>query len=154
MTFTFSFYCVVQYIFSFSSLSLSLSLSLSPPLLALRFMAEWRLQDYVPVSINSSAGIHPKVGEASYKNMKTSALDCGVAVRRPSPVVRHLVSVGVTMQAYSKMLQAHDSRQCPLCDLNCNWINQLSNTTVWWLDICCLLHGINYMFRLLWPASG
>ena len=21
-----------------------------------------------------------------------------------------------------------------------NWINQLSNTTVWWLDICCLLH--------------
>ena len=23
---------------------------------------------------------------------------------------------------------------------NCNWINQLSNTTIWWLDICCLLH--------------
>ena len=21
-----------------------------------------------------------------------------------------------------------------------NWINQLSNTTIWWLDICCLLH--------------
>jgi hypothetical protein len=21
-----------------------------------------------------------------------------------------------------------------------NWINQLSNTTTWWLDICCLLH--------------
>ena len=21
-----------------------------------------------------------------------------------------------------------------------SWINQLSNTTVWWLDICCLLH--------------
>ena len=20
-----------------------------------------------------------------------------------------------------------------------NWINQLSNTTIWWLDICCLL---------------
>ena len=23
---------------------------------------------------------------------------------------------------------------------NCNWINQLSNTTIWWLDVCCLLH--------------
>ena len=23
---------------------------------------------------------------------------------------------------------------------NYNWINQLSNTTIWWLDICCLLH--------------
>jgi len=21
-----------------------------------------------------------------------------------------------------------------------NWINQLLNTTIWWLDICCLLH--------------
>ena len=21
-----------------------------------------------------------------------------------------------------------------------NWINQLSNTTIWWLDICCVLH--------------
>ena len=21
-----------------------------------------------------------------------------------------------------------------------NWINQLSNTTIWWLDMCCLLH--------------
>jgi len=21
-----------------------------------------------------------------------------------------------------------------------NWINQLPNTTIWWLDICCLLH--------------
>jgi hypothetical protein len=24
--------------------------------------------------------------------------------------------------------------------INHNWTNQLSNTTVWWLDICCLLH--------------
>ena len=24
--------------------------------------------------------------------------------------------------------------------VNYNWINQLSNTTIWWLDICCLLH--------------
>ena len=23
---------------------------------------------------------------------------------------------------------------------NYNWINQLLNTTIWWLDICCLLH--------------
>jgi hypothetical protein len=24
--------------------------------------------------------------------------------------------------------------------INYNWINQLSNTTIWWLDICHLLH--------------
>jgi len=24
--------------------------------------------------------------------------------------------------------------------VNYNWINQLSNTTIWWLDICCILH--------------
>jgi hypothetical protein len=24
--------------------------------------------------------------------------------------------------------------------INYNWINQLSNTTIWRLDICCLLH--------------
>jgi len=24
--------------------------------------------------------------------------------------------------------------------INYNWINQLSNTTIWWLDICRLLH--------------
>ena len=24
--------------------------------------------------------------------------------------------------------------------INYNWINELSNTTIWWLDICCLLH--------------
>ena len=24
--------------------------------------------------------------------------------------------------------------------INYNWIIQLSNTTIWWLDICCLLH--------------
>ena len=23
---------------------------------------------------------------------------------------------------------------------NYNWINQLSSTNIWWLDICCLLH--------------
>ena len=24
--------------------------------------------------------------------------------------------------------------------VNYNWINQLSKTAIWWLDICCLLH--------------
>jgi hypothetical protein len=28
----------------------------------------------------------------------------------------------------------------PVVFINYNWINQLSNTTVWLLDICCLLH--------------
>ena len=35
-----------------------------------------------------------------------------------------------------------------------NWINQLSNTTVWWLDICCLLHRYQlHVSALLWHAS-
>ena len=40
--------------------------------------------------------------------------------------------------------------------INYNWINQLSNTTVWWLDICCLLHryqlhvsALMVIFRLI-----
>ena len=40
--------------------------------------------------------------------------------------------------------------------INCNWINQLSNTTIWWLDICCLLHryqlhvsALMVIFRLI-----
>jgi hypothetical protein len=36
-----------------------------------------------------------------------------------------------------------------------NWINQLSNTTIWWLGIYVVYYiGINYVFRLLWPSSG
>ena len=37
-----------------------------------------------------------------------------------------------------------------------NWINQLSNTSIWWLDICCLLHryqlhvsAVMALFRLI-----
>ena len=30
--------------------------------------------------------------------------------------------------------------------LNYNWINQLSNTTIWWLDICHLLLGSTTCF--------
>ena len=34
--------------------------------------------------------------------------------------------------------------------INYNWINQLSNTTIWWLDIYVVYYiDINYMFRLL-----
>ena len=28
----------------------------------------------------------------------------------------------------------------PLCLYKLCWYHQLSNTTIWWLDICCLLH--------------
>jgi hypothetical protein len=39
--------------------------------------------------------------------------------------------------------------------INYNWINQLSNTTIWWLGIYVVYYiGINYVFRLLWPSSG
>ena len=27
--------------------------------------------------------------------------------------------------------------------INYNWINHLSNTTIWWLDVCCLLHKVS-----------
>jgi hypothetical protein len=33
----------------------------------------------------------------------------------------------------------HMARQHRCVFINYNWINQLSNTTIWWLDICCLL---------------
>ena len=35
---------------------------------------------------------------------------------------------------------AHVVRHHRCVFVNYNWINQLSNTTIWWLDICCLLH--------------
>ena len=35
---------------------------------------------------------------------------------------------------------SHMVRQPRCVFINYNWINQLSNTTIWWLDICCLLH--------------
>jgi len=39
--------------------------------------------------------------------------------------------------------------------INYNWINQLSNTTIWWLDIYVVYYiDISYMFWLLWPSSG
>ena len=39
-------------------------------------------------------------------------------------------------------------------DANYNWINQLSNTTIWWLIYVVYYIAINYMFRLLRPSSG
>ena len=31
-----------------------------------------------------------------------------------------------------------------------NWINQLPNTTIWWLDICCLLHRYQPNTTIWW----
>jgi len=39
-----------------------------------------------------------------------------------------------------KELLHHTVRHPRCVFINYNWINPLSNTTVWWLDICCLLH--------------
>jgi len=36
--------------------------------------------------------------------------------------------------------------------INYNWINQLSNTTIWWLDICCLLHRYQLHFNFVFPC--
>jgi hypothetical protein len=52
-------------------------------------------------------------------------------------------------------ISAHMVRHPRCVFINYNWINQLSNTTIWWLDIYVVYYiGINYMFRLLWPSSG
>jgi len=40
----------------------------------------------------------------------------------------------------NKQISYHMVRHPRCVFINCNWINQLSNTTIWWLDICCLLH--------------
>ena len=40
-----------------------------------------------------------------------------------------------------KYIECNHMVRHPRCVfINYNWINQLSNTTMWWLDICCLLH--------------
>ena len=36
--------------------------------------------------------------------------------------------------------KGHTVRHPRCVFINYNWINQLSNTTICWLDICCLLH--------------
>ena len=38
--------------------------------------------------------------------------------------------------------------------INYNWINQLSNTTIWWLDICCLLHRYQLHVSTLMAISS
>ena len=38
--------------------------------------------------------------------------------------------------------------------INYNWINQLSNTTIWWLDICCLLHRYQLHVSALMYING
>ena len=44
-------------------------------------------------------------------------------------------------QKVSKNYDISHTVRHPRCVfINYNWLNQLSNTTVWWLDICCLLH--------------
>ena len=42
--------------------------------------------------------------------------------------------------AYGKVTYRHMFRHPRCVFINYNWINQLSNTAIWWLDICCLLH--------------
>ena len=45
------------------------------------------------------------------------------------------------LQTFCKNIINHHTVRHPHCVfINYNWINQLSNTTIWWLDICCLLH--------------
>jgi len=58
-----------------------------------------------------------------------------------SPAVTLICKRAFRMQCpqfHQKNLKMHWKRNIFRCDYN--WINQLSNTTIWWLDICCLLH--------------
>jgi len=57
--------------------------------------------------------------------------------------VVHAVMVRYTLLP-TKLLHMVRHPHCAF--INYNWINQLSNTTVWWLDICCLLH--RYQLRV------
>ena len=41
-----------------------------------------------------------------------------------------------SLQTQQQSMQPHHR----INHIDYNWINQLSNTTIWWLDICCLLH--------------
>ena len=44
-------------------------------------------------------------------------------------------AIPLKLTNYNHMIR---HRRCVF--INYNWINQLSNTTIWWLDMCCLLH--------------
>jgi len=44
------------------------------------------------------------------------------------------------MSGPQKATENHTVRHPRCVFINYNWINQLSNTTIWLLDICCLLH--------------
>ena len=62
---------------------------------------------------------------------------------------RQLEDVGVYFKKNGKPCITQSSVDTTVClfrGVKCNlqthynWINQLPNTTIWWLDICCLLH--------------
>jgi len=62
----------------------------------------------------------------------------GAAHPQPDPdIPTHLVP---RVLWNSKIPYRHMVRHPRCVFMNYNWINQLSNTTIWWLDICCLLH--------------
>ena len=56
----------------------------------------------------------------------------------PRLVSSHYVNYSVHCIAWSVSVRMVRQHCCVF--INYNWVNQLSNTTIWWLDICCLLH--------------
>ena len=69
--------------------------------------------------------------------------DCQLLIRLS---VAHVKAVGESNVGLSALSRSDVwpgvCAQGSSCD-NHHWINQLSNTTIWWLDICCLLHRYN-----------
>jgi len=56
-------------------------------------------------------------------------------------VGKHLENIGGDGRIILKCIIRIMVRQPRCVFINYNWINQLSNTSIWWLDICCLLHS-------------
>ena len=62
----------------------------------------------------------------------------------------------LTLEIISKDFTINHMVRHPRCVfIDYNWINELSNTTIWWLDMCCLLHryqlhvsGLSKLYKL------
>ena len=58
----------------------------------------------------------------------------------PSPAYNTTEHTSSSTTERGVALQCSDHEQPKGAPWDYNWINQLLNTTIWWLDICCLLH--------------
>ena len=77
----------------------------------------------------------------SNRNMSTSQPPANNAIQAAQELF-----FTVLLRLYFTALQAYEChmvRHPRRVFINYNWINQLSNTTIWWLDICCLITWVS-----------